>query len=193
MGTAWRSTLQIRNMEAATRGSAIGTCTLASWEQNTPLALKIRDGPEFANSHAATLDVQPTHIVGASAVAGGLMRSMFKVGPLIAAAVIIVGCGSNNSMIRVSPAVADAKNYPGGVVPFSAGGTSQLTWCIGTTNGVCNGNIASPAVIDSAGHAQCIQGQSATVTVLAGTGAKVGLPDGGEQLSSFGTAELTCP
>jgi hypothetical protein len=60
-------------------------------------------------------------------------------------------------------------------------------------NGVCNGNIASPAVIDSTGHAQCIQGQSATVTVLAGTVAKVGLPDEGEQLTPFGTAQLTCP
>ena len=96
-------------------------------------------------------------------------------------------------MIRVSPAVADAKNYPGGVVPFTTTGASKLTWCIGAMNGACNGNIFSPAVIDSTGHAQCIQGQSATVTILAGTGAKVGLPDTGEQLSSFGTAQLTCP
>ena len=120
------------------------------------------------------------------------MRRILRVGPLVAAVVIIVGCGSNNSMIRVSPAVADAKNYPEGVVPFTASGASNLTWCIGTMNGVCNGNIASPAVIDSTGHAQCIQG-SATVTVLAGTGIRMGIPDAGEQLSSFGTAQLTCP
>ena len=120
------------------------------------------------------------------------MRQLLKVGPLFAAAVILVACGSNN-MIRVSPAVADAKNFPGGVVPFTASGTSKVTWCIGTMNGVCNGNIASPAAIDSTGHAQCIQGQSATVTVLAGAVAKVGLPDEGEQLSPFGTAQLTCP
>ena len=121
------------------------------------------------------------------------MRPLLKVGTLVGAALILVACGSNNSMIRVSPAFADAKNYPVGVVPFTASGASKLTWCIGTMNGVCNGNIASPAVIDSAGHAQCIQGQSATVTVLAGTVAKVGLPDEGEQLSPFGTAQLTCP
>lgn len=78
-------------------------------------------------------------------------------------------------------------------MPFTASGTSQLTWCIGAVNGVCNGNIASAAIIDSSGHAQCIQGRSATVTVLAGTGAKGGVPDAGEQLSSFGTAQLTCP
>jgi len=121
------------------------------------------------------------------------MRPLLKVGPLVAAAVILVACGSNSSMIRVNPAVADAKNYPGGVVPFTASGASNPTWCIGTMNGVCNGNIASPAVIDSTGHAQCIKGQSATVTVLAGIGVKMGIPDQGEQLSSFGTAKLTCP
>lgn len=121
------------------------------------------------------------------------MRALLRLVPLVAAAVLLVACGSNNSMIRVSPAIADAKNYPGGVVAFTASGASKLTWCIGTMNGVCNGFIGSPAVIDSTGHAQCVQGQSGTVTVLAGTGAKVGLPDVGEQLSQFGTAQLTCP
>ena len=121
------------------------------------------------------------------------MRALLRLVPLVAAAVLLVACGSNNSMIRVSPAMADAKNYPGGVVAFTASGASKLTWCIGTMNGVCNGFIGSPAVIDSTGHAQCVQGQSGTVTVLAGTGAKVGLPDVGEQLSQFGTAQLTCP
>ena len=121
------------------------------------------------------------------------MSALLKVGLLVAAAVILVACGSNNGMIRVNPAVADAKNYPAGVVPFTASGASTLTWCIGTMNGVCNGFIGSSAVIDSTGHAQCIQGQSGTVTVLAGIGAKVGLPDTGEQLSRFGTAQLTCP
>jgi len=120
------------------------------------------------------------------------MRPLLKVGPLVAVAVVLVGCGSNNSMIRVSPAVADAKSFSGGVVPFTASGVSNPTWCIGTMNGVCNGNIASAAIIDSSGHAQCIQGQNATVTVLAGRGRPSG-PDIGEQLSSFGTAQLTCP
>ena len=121
------------------------------------------------------------------------MRAMLKLGPLVARAVILASCGSSNSMIRVSPAVADAKNFPAGVVTFTASGASKLTWCIGTMNGVCNGFISSPAFIDSTGHAQCVQGQSGTVTVLAGTGAKAGLPDTGVQLSQFGTAQLTCP
>jgi len=121
------------------------------------------------------------------------MRPLFKVGALVTTTVILVACGSNNSMIQVSPAVAEAKNYPGGVVPFTATGASNLTWCIGTMNGVCNGNVASSAVIDATGHAQCVQGQTGTVTVLAGTGGRMGVPDAGEQLSSFGTAQLTCP
>lgn len=121
------------------------------------------------------------------------MRALLQLGPLVAAAAILVACGSNNSMIRLSPAMADAKNYSGGVVPFTASGPSQLTWCIGTMSGVCNGFISSPAVIDSSGHAHCVQGQSGTVTVLAGTGAQAGPPDAGKQLSRFGTAQLTCP
>ena len=121
------------------------------------------------------------------------MRLMLTVIPLVAAAVIMVGCGSNNGAIHVSPTVADAKDYPGGVVPFAGSGAGNLTWCIGTMKGVCNGNIDSPAIIDSTGHGQCKQGQSGTVTVLAGTGAKMGPPDTGEQLSSFGKAQLTCP
>jgi hypothetical protein len=75
------------------------------------------------------------------------MRPPFKVGPLVAAVVILVACGSNNSMIRVSPAVADARDYPGGVVSFTASGACNPTWCMGTMNAVCSGNIASPAVI----------------------------------------------
>jgi len=121
------------------------------------------------------------------------MRTLLKIVPLVATAVIVAECGSNTGNIRISPAVADAKNYPEGVVPFTASGPSQLTWCIGTVNGDCNGLVVSPAVIDSTGHAHCVQGQSGTVTVLAGTGGKVVNPDAGEQLSSFGTAQLTCP
>lgn len=121
------------------------------------------------------------------------MRTLLKILPLVAAGVIVAECGSNTQTIRVSPAVADAKNYPGGVVPFTASGPSQLIWCIGKVNGVCNGFVISPAVIDSTGHAHCVPGLSGTVTVLAGTGGIVVNPDTGEQLSSFGTAQLTCP
>ena len=104
----------------------------------------------------------------------------------------LVGCGQNGP-VRLSPTSADAKNFPAGVVSFTATGVSSPVWCIGTSNGACNGNIAPVATIDSSGRAQCIQGQSGTVSVLAGRVSRVGLPDTGQQLSPFGTAQLTCP
>lgn len=120
------------------------------------------------------------------------MRQIVKVAIALLTAVIAVGCGQ--APIQVSPATADAKNFTGGVVSFTASGVSNPTWCIGTSKGLCNGNIAGvPATVDSSGHAQCIQGESGTVTIIAGRGTRVQIPDTGEQLSPFGTAQLTCP
>ena len=120
------------------------------------------------------------------------MRRIVKVVTTALAAVILDACGQN--AVHVSPAVADAKNFTGGVVSFTANGVSNPTWCIGTTEGFCNGFILGvPATIDSSGHAQCVQGESGTITVLAGRGTRVRIPDRGEQLSAFGTAQLTCP
>jgi uncharacterized protein with LGFP repeats len=120
------------------------------------------------------------------------MPQIVKVVTTALAAVITVACGQ--SAIHVSPAVADAKNFTGGVVSFTANGLSNPTWCIGTVQGFCNGFITGiPATIDSSGHAQCIQGESGRVTVIAGRGTHVVIPDTGEQLSPFGTAQLTCP
>ncbi len=105
---------------------------------------------------------------------------------------LAAGCGQSTP-VTLSPASADAQNFPNGIVQFSAKGVSSPTWCIGSASGMCNGNIASPATIDSTGRAQCVSGLSGTVTVLAGTGGSVMNPDGGHQLSHFGTAQLTCP
>lgn len=120
------------------------------------------------------------------------MRPIIRFTTIAIANLTLVACGQN-SAIHISPASADAKNFPGGVVAFAATGVTNPTWCIGMPSGICNGNIASPAVIDSSGHAQCVQGGTGTVTVLAGTGVRVGLPDTGKQLSNFGTAQLICP
>jgi len=109
----------------------------------------------------------------------------------IAGMLLTAGCGQNN--VVVSPASADAQNFPGGMVSFSATGVSNPTWCIGTASGMCNGNVASIATIDTAGRAQCLSGRSGTVTVLAGRGMRISNPDGGFQLSPFGSAQLTCP
>lgn len=111
---------------------------------------------------------------------------------ILLAASFLAGCGGNQP-ITVSPASADAQNFPNGVVQFKAAGVTSPTWCIGTANGSCNGNIASIATIDINGQAQCLAGHSGTVTVLAGSGMHMTIPDGGGQLSHFGSAQLTCP
>ena len=110
---------------------------------------------------------------------------------VIAGTALTLGCGQ--SSVVVSPASADAQNFPGGMVSFSATGVSNPTGCIGTASGMCNGNVASIATIDTTGRAQCLSGRSGTVTVLAGRGMRISNPDGGFQLSPFGSAQLTCP
>lgn len=109
----------------------------------------------------------------------------------IAGMLLTAGCGQNS--VGVNPASADAQNFPGGMVSFSATGVRNPTWCIGTASGMCNGNIASIATIDTTGHAQCLPGRSGTVTVLAGMSRGMHNPDGGFQLSPFGSAQLMCP
>jgi hypothetical protein len=106
---------------------------------------------------------------------------------------LLAGCGQNR-VVTVTAASADAQNFPNGIVQFSAMGISSPTWCIGTTDGRCNGNISAGATVDGNGRAQCLPGAtSGTVTVLAGTGGRVTNPDGGMQLAHFGSAQLTCP
>ena len=116
-----------------------------------------------------------------------------------------VACGNNElSSVTLSPSVADAQSFPGGMVQFSATGIysgsskvvplTNLAWCIGTASGSCIGNIATVASVNSSGVAQCLPGAKAgTATILAGTVGSVGMPDGGTTLRVFGSAQLTCP
>jgi hypothetical protein len=117
---------------------------------------------------------------------------------------LALGCGSNRlTSVSVTPAVADARDFSNGQVPFTASGTysdssrlvtvKNLSWCVGSSSGRCNGNIASAATVNSNGVAQCLSGATGTVTVIAGTGGAVTMPDTGHQLTVFGTAQLTCP
>ena len=121
----------------------------------------------------------------------------------IVSAILALGCGNNRLLsIGVSPAAADAKNFPGGKVQFTASGTfansprpvplTNVTWCIGTAGGICNGNIAPAAAIDANGVAQCLS-SSGRVTVLAGVHPRQMNPDTGQQLRTFGSAQLACP
>ena len=136
------------------------------------------------------------------------MIPRFKVELLLLTLLAALGsqaCGSRKlTSVSVSPATAHVKDFPGGQVKFSATGTfsdsskpvplGNLTWCIGSSSGMCNGNIAAAATIYNNGVAQCLPRSTGTVTVLGGTLAtSVMMPDQGEQLQVFGMARLTCP
>jgi hypothetical protein len=130
---------------------------------------------------------------------------------LVFAAWITLACGGGGARqiqsVSVSPASADAQNYPNGQVPFVATGyynsapatvtPLQANW------GAALGTIpAGGAVtVDSNGMAQCTTGASGTYTI----GAWINLPvQGIPPCPSFafgaascnyvlGTAKLTCP
>jgi hypothetical protein len=135
---------------------------------------------------------------------------MTRFGSLVLPLIIfgIVGCGSSRQLqsVTLSPATADAQNFPNGQVQFTATGTyssspspvqltsQAVTWCVGSTSGLCVGNINPGATLDQNGLAQCVPGFAGTVTILAGTGSSVMMnPDGGTQLTVFGAAQMICP
>jgi hypothetical protein len=128
----------------------------------------------------------------------------------------IAACGSGRQLrsITIAPSTADAENFPGGQVQFTATGTfsqspspapvtsPEILWCYGgpvsaanPTAGVCAGNIAQFATVDQTGLAQCSPSppQRMTVYILAGIPEKPGGADVGPTLKIFGSAQLTCP
>ena len=136
---------------------------------------------------------------------------------LLIAFLIASGCGGSSNQqlqsIAISPASADANHYSNGLVPFTALGTfnkppspsplssKEVTWCYGgtatqanLTAGICAGNIAQFATVDSNGVAQCNAQFVGSAIILAGIpSSSVVNPDGGPQLKIFGSAVLTCP
>jgi hypothetical protein len=133
---------------------------------------------------------------------------------LLMIAVASLGCGGRSQLksISVSPASADAKNFPSGRVQFTATGmfsgsssampleSPAILWCVGERTsaangmtGVCSGNVAQFASIDQNGLAQCVGPLQGTVYILAGTYSTPTVPDQGQQLTVFGSAQLTCP
>ena len=118
---------------------------------------------------------------------------------LLAIATFLLACGDNRSLqsVSLSPAAAtsQAQFTATGVynkMPTSVDITSSTTWCIGSANGVCDGNVIAGATVN-AGMAQCQSGFTGTITVLAGQAGPMGNPDGGNQLKPFGSAQLSCP
>jgi hypothetical protein len=132
---------------------------------------------------------------------------------LLAAAAIMLACGSSQhsqqtlQSVTLSPASADAQNYPNGQVQFTATGTfatmpSPVTPLPVTWN-TCNVNGQPQISVSTTGVAQCNAGAVGTFVVEA-TGTQN--LDGGQCLAIMAcgsagedcegihtTAQLTCP
>lgn len=122
-------------------------------------------------------------------------------GVLFAGSVALLACGGNNralQSVNVSPATATGPQAQltataiYNTMPTTVDITSTTYWCIGSSNGMCDGNIAQRAYVN-AGLAQCLSGFSGSVTVLAGQKGPTPNPDEGYQLQPFGAAQLNCP
>ena len=137
-------------------------------------------------------------------------RSVRDVAPVIcvlaAFAFVTAGCGSMNSNNRVlqsmtvSPASADAQNFPQGQVQFTATGTFSMPPSPATVpvpfvspySGSWISSNPNVATINQNGMAQCVTGASGTVTVTAVVSSNSAM---GTQMSTgvSGTSKLTCP
>jgi len=130
---------------------------------------------------------------------------------LVLLAAIALGCGNPSSdppsmgrsieSITISPATADAENYPGGQVQFTATGyynspPSPVT-PLSATWGVCYQNApTSEASVTSNGLAQCAAGSVGTYTVFAydfPNPTCLAITACGGGCAVTGTAKLTCP
>jgi hypothetical protein len=119
---------------------------------------------------------------------------------LCALSISLLACGNHRSLqsVSISPSAAassQAQFTATGTYntsPTSVDITASTTWCIGSSNGVCDGNITQGATV-SAGLARCLSGFSGTITVLAGQSKSMTNPDMGSPLQPFGAAQLTCP
>ena len=117
---------------------------------------------------------------------------------------LAVGCGDSRKLqsVAILPTVATSQaqfmatgTFSKPPSPMQLGG-ADITWCAGSSNGVCAGFINPGATVDANGNAQCEATFHGTVTVLAGSPVKSNtppIPDGGIVLQPFGTAQLTCP
>ena len=126
---------------------------------------------------------------------------------IVASVLAIGGCGggsmSTNRMLlsmSISPAAADAKNSPNGQVMFTATGVfsqppspATVTF-VAPFSGSWSVSDTRIATIDQTGMAQCVSGQSGTVSVNAIASANAAVGPGAMSIGVNATpATLTCP
>jgi len=134
---------------------------------------------------------------------------------LVLAASFTLSCGGSPSesatrqlqSITLSPATADAQNYPSGQVQFTATGyyntAPQTVTPLSATWGTCYQNAPTNAVsVTSGGLAQCESGATGTYSIWANDPA-FSVPYSGVNCNAItacgggcfvvGTAQLTCP
>ncbi|HZW94375.1 MAG TPA: hypothetical protein VFF64_15600 [Candidatus Eremiobacteraceae bacterium] len=120
-----------------------------------------------------------------------------------------LGCGMSSSnsnrilqSMTISPAVADAQDFPDNQVQFTATGTfneapspAQLTFMAPYTGswGISSTSADVIATIDQTGLADCVSGAAGTVTVFALVNANSATGTGMTGVAVRGVASLTCP
>lgn len=129
---------------------------------------------------------------------------------LVTAGAISLACGSSPHVLQsvnISPASADALNYSGGQVPFTASGSYSRPPSpvspLSATWGACDqgGNSTNQVTVSANGLAQCTSGAAGTFIVWAfatnpsnGTAnCNVLTASVGAAEEITGTAQLTCP
>ena len=110
-----------------------------------------------------------------------------------------LACGDGRTIqsVNITPAAASSKAQFAATgiynqAPTSVDITKTIDWCVGSSGGICAGNVVPGATVN-AGLAQCVTGFTGNVTILAGRSGAVMMPDTGPKLNPFGTARLTCP
>ena len=127
---------------------------------------------------------------------------------LVGAAAFALSCGSGSDpnhmlqSITLSPATADAQDYPGGLVQFTATGyyvvAPKTVTPLSAGWGSCYNNAPTNAISVSDGVAQCASGAAGTFTVWANDPPGLGgmcnaITACGGGCFVVGTAQLTCP
>ena len=141
---------------------------------------------------------------------------MNRIVPLVSVAALCLivltsaGCGSANRQLQsiaVTPATADAQDFSGGMVQFSAvgnynggspaqGSISAIQWCASPGPGTCVSQNVKPGVtISQTGLAQCEAGSAGAWTINADSPPVQASQPGGEIGANIvvGSATLTCP